>query len=105
MGEIYVKVKGVWMYLYRAMDSQGNTREFLLSAFRDTQAAKRFFAKALGASHTVTPRVITVDKNAASPKAVKDLKPAGDLATRVNCGRASISTTWSNKITVSSNDW
>jgi IS6 family transposase len=69
--ETYVKVKGVWMYLSRAVDSQGSTLEFRLSATRDAQAAKRFFAKALGASHTVTPRVITVDKNAASPKARK----------------------------------
>jgi transposase, IS6 family len=69
------------MYLSRAVDSQGNTLEFLLSATRDTQAAKRFFAKALGASHTVTPRVITVDKNAAYPKARKELKGAGDLTT------------------------
>jgi transposase-like protein len=81
LDETYVKVKGVWMYLYRAVDSHGNTIEFLLSAARDAQAAKRFFAKALGASHTVTPRVITVDKNAAYPKAVKELKAAGDLAT------------------------
>src|SRR5690242_13678237 len=61
--ETYVKVKGIWMYLYRAVDSQGNTLESLLSATRDAQAAKGFFAKALGAGHTVTPRVITVDKN------------------------------------------
>ena len=74
--ETYVKMKGVWMYLYRAMDSHGNTLEFLLSATRDAQAAKRFFAKALGASHTVTPRVITVDKNAAYPKALKELQTA-----------------------------
>jgi transposase, IS6 family len=79
--ETYVKIKGVWMYLYRAVDSQGNTLEFLLSATRDAQAAKHFFAKALGASHTVTPRVITVDKNAAYPKAVKEMKDAGDLVT------------------------
>jgi DDE domain len=46
-----------------------NTLECLLSTARDAQAAKRFFVKALGASHTVTPRVITVDKNAAYPKA------------------------------------
>lgn len=78
--ETYVKVKGVWMYLYRAIDSQGNTVEFLLSATRDGQAAKRFFAKAFGSSHTVAPRVITVDKNAAYPKAVKELKSSGDLA-------------------------
>jgi transposase, IS6 family len=72
--ETYVKIKGTWVYLYRAVDSAGNTLEFLLSATRDAEAAKRFFLKALGASHTTTPRVITVDKNAAYPKALTDLK-------------------------------
>jgi IS6 family transposase len=72
--ETYVKVKKVWMYLYRAIDSQGNTLEFLLSPRRDAEAAKRFFAKALAAPHSSTPRVITVDKNAAYPKAFKELK-------------------------------
>src|SRR5258708_39633672 len=62
------------MYLYRAVDAQGNTLEFLLSPTRDSQAAKRFFAKALAAPHSSTPRVITVDKNAAYPKAFKELK-------------------------------
>jgi IS6 family transposase len=78
--ETYVKVKGEWMDLSRAVASQGNTLEFLLSITRDAQAAKRFFAKALHASHTVTPRVITVDKNAAYPKSLKEMKAAGDLA-------------------------
>src|SRR5258707_14036300 len=49
--ETYIKVKGVWTSLYRAGDSQGNTLEFLLSSTRDASAAKRFFAKALGACH------------------------------------------------------
>src|SRR5438067_6967595 len=62
------------MYLYRAVDSQGNTLEFLLSPKRDAEAAKRFFTKALAAPHSSTPRVITVDKNAAYPKAFKELK-------------------------------
>ncbi len=62
------------MYLYRAVDSQGNTLDFHLSPTRDAQAAKRFFSKVLGASHTITPRVITVDKNAAYPKALRELK-------------------------------
>jgi transposase-like protein len=74
--EMYVKIKGVWMYLYRAVDSQGKTIEFFLSATRDAQVAKRFFGKALNASHTITPRVITVDKNAAYPKALNELKAA-----------------------------
>jgi transposase-like protein len=52
--ETYVKVKGRWMYLYRAVDSRGQTIDFLLSANRDAEAAKRFFRKALGQPHTVT---------------------------------------------------
>jgi len=75
--ETSVKIKGSWMYLYRAVDSQGNTLDFHLSVTRDTQAAKRFFAKALNASHTVMPRVIPVDKNAAYPKAFKELQMEG----------------------------
>jgi hypothetical protein len=43
----YVKVKGRWIYLYRAVDSRGQTIDFLLSAKRDAEAAKRFFRKAL----------------------------------------------------------
>jgi transposase, IS6 family len=43
--ETYVKVKKIWMYLYRAVDSRGNTLEFLLSPTRDAEAAKRFFSK------------------------------------------------------------
>ena len=78
--ETYVKVKKVWMYLYRAVDSQGNTLEFLLSATRDSEAAKRFFAKTLAAPHTTTPRVITVDKNAAYPKAFNELQAEGAIA-------------------------
>jgi len=77
--ETYVKIKGAWMYLYRAVDSQGNTLEFHLSPTRDAHAARDFFVKALEASHTVTPRVITVDKNAAYPKAIKERKGSGDL--------------------------
>ena len=75
--ETYVKVKKVWMYLYRAVDSQGNTLEFLLSKTRDAQAVKRFFHKTLGTSQAVCPRVITVDKNAAYPKAFRELKAEG----------------------------
>src|SRR3954463_16587800 len=44
--ETYVKVKGRWTYLYRAVDSRGQTIDFLLSAKRDVAAAKRFFRKA-----------------------------------------------------------
>ncbi len=82
--ETYIKVKKTWMYLYRAVDSEGNTLEFLLSPTRDAEAAKRFFFKTLGCSHTVTPRVLTVEKNAAYPKALGELKAGGSSRKAVN---------------------
>jgi IS6 family transposase len=106
--ETYIKVKKVWMYLYRAVDSDGKTIEFLLSPTRDAEAAKHFFTKALGASaHSVpqthsiekkmaqlpvpmvvkarnaAPRVINVDKNAAYPKALAKIKANGLLPVSV----------------------
>ena len=77
--ETYVKVKGQWKYLYRAVDSSGQTLDFMLSAKRDANAAKRFFNKVLKARHTQTPRVITVDKHAAYPAAVNELKGEANL--------------------------
>ena len=71
--ETYILVKGKQKYLYRAVDFQGNTLDFLLTAKRDALAAKRFFRKTLKAIYTQTPRVITVDKNPAYPKAIKEL--------------------------------
>ena len=72
--ETYIEIKGEWKYLYRAVDSEGNTLDFMLRAKRDGKAAARFFRKVLGAKHTQAPRVITVDKNAAYPVAVDELK-------------------------------
>jgi transposase-like protein len=46
--ETYIRVNGPWTYLYRAVNSRGQTIDFLLSAKRDAEAAKRFFRKALG---------------------------------------------------------
>jgi transposase, IS6 family len=77
--ETYIRVKGRWTYLYRAVDSRGQTIDFLLSAKRDAAAAKRFFRKALAQPHTVNPRTITVDKNPAYPKAVAEMKGDGEL--------------------------
>jgi transposase, IS6 family len=77
--EAYVKVKGRWVYLYRAVDSRGQTIDFLLSAKRDAESAKRFFRTALAQPHTVNPRTITVDKNAAYPKAIAVMKKDGEL--------------------------
>ena len=72
--ETYVKVKGKWMYLYRAVDSTGQTLDFLLNQTRSTRAAKRFFRKVLGRPHIAAPRVINVDKNPTYIGAVRDLK-------------------------------
>jgi len=72
--ETYIKVKKQWVYLYRAVDSQGNTLDFFFSSTRDAQAARQFFLKTLAASHTSEPQVINVDKNAAYPKAFNELK-------------------------------
>src|SRR3954454_14740276 len=77
--ETYIRVKGRWTYLYRAVDSLGQTIDFLLSAKRDAEAAKRFFRKALGQPHTVNPRTITVDKNPAYPKAITEMKQDAEL--------------------------
>lgn len=72
--ETYIKVKGQWKYLYRAVDSKGNTIDFMLSENRDAPAVRRFFKKALTSPHNQSPRVITVDKNPAYPTAVQQLK-------------------------------
>jgi IS6 family transposase len=74
-----VKVKGRWTYLYRAVDSRGQTIDFLLLAKRDAEAAKRLFRKTLDQPHTVNPLTITVDKNPAYPKAAADMKVNGEL--------------------------
>jgi IS6 family transposase len=79
VAETYVKVKGQWLYLYRAVDSTGQTLDFLLNETRCTRAAKRFFRKVLGGPKRVAPRVINVDQNAAYIGAVRDLKAAGLL--------------------------
>ena len=81
--ETYIKVKGKGKYLYRAVDSKGNTLDFLLTAKRDAAAAKRFFRRTLGALHTSSPRVITVDKNPAYPKAIDELKAKKELPKKV----------------------
>ena len=80
--ETYIKVKGEMKYLYRAVDSTGQTIDFLLTAKRDTAAAKRFFRQAFEAPNNPSPRVINVDKNAAYPAAIRELKAEGALPKR-----------------------
>ena len=69
MDETYIKVKGQWYYLYRAVDKTGQTIDFLLTEQRDEQAAKRFLTKAIR-RHGV-PEKITIDGSAANEAAIK----------------------------------
>ena len=77
--ETYVRVKGKWVYLYRAVDSTGATIDFLVSAKRDAAADERFLTKALGGENHPAPRVINTDKHAAYPPAIVELKADGVL--------------------------
>ena len=67
--ETYVKVGKSWKYLYRAVDKDGATIEFMLSAKRDVSAAKRFFKKMMRADHRRLPFTIGTDKHASYPEA------------------------------------
>lgn len=62
------------MYLYRAVDSEGNTIDFYSGKFRNHKAAKRFFKKTLRSCHASKPRIITVDKNPAYPIDIEQFK-------------------------------
>ncbi len=81
--ETYIKVKGKWKYFYRAVDSNGDTIDFMLSAKRNLKAAKRFLKKALSSNHNQIPRVITVDKNPTYPIAINELKNEKQLSKNV----------------------
>ena len=80
--ETYIKVKGKDRYLYRAVDSTGQTIDFLLTAKRDAASAKRFFRKAFQSPGNPSPRVVNVDKNRAYPAAIEALKADGTLPRR-----------------------
>ena len=81
MDETYIRVKGEWMYLYRAVDKSGKTVDFYLSRRRDVNAAKAFLRKAMKGQRI--PTKITLDAYAASHRAVADLKENGELSKRV----------------------
>lgn len=81
MDETYIRVKGAWMYLYRAVDKAGQTVDFFLSRHRDVNAAKAFLRKAMQGQRI--PTKITLDAYGASHRAVSDLKESGELPQRV----------------------
>src|SRR6201996_6305415 len=78
--ETYVKIRGEWVYLYRAVDRDGKTVDFRLSTRRDVVAAKAFFRKAIK-SQGSPPQTITLDGYAALHRAVREMKADGQLPT------------------------
>ena len=81
MDETYIKVRGSWVYLYRAVDKAGRTVDFFLSRNRDVTAAKTFLRNAM--KNRRTPTKITLDAYAASHRAVREMKETGELPRRV----------------------
>ena len=82
--ETYVRVAGRWTYLYRAVDSEGSTIEFMLSPNRDLTAAKHFLRLALS-NAVPRPRVINVDGHPAYARAISELKDSGQIRPRCRC--------------------
>ncbi len=70
LDETYIKVKGQWKYLYRAVDKEGNTVDYLLTAKRDRKAAKRFLLKAVRSNDE--PTKINIDKSGANTAGIND---------------------------------
>lgn len=68
MDETYIKYKGQWVYLYRALDKNGDTLEFMLSAKRDEKASRKFFKKTIG-KHSL-PEKVNIDKSGANEAAL-----------------------------------
>jgi len=99
MDETYIKVKGVWKYLYRVVDKEGKTIDFLLTAHRDIAAARRFLGKAIRKSGT--------SAKVAMIKAVRTRQLSMRSTTIWRCrslyARSSTSTTSLNRIIVLSN--
>lgn len=85
MDETCILVKGVWKYLYRAVDKQGKTVDFLLTAQRDKAAAGRFFDKAMQANNV--PEKITMDKSGANKTVIDEIKAGREAPIVVRQGK------------------
>lgn len=87
MDETSIKIKGQWKYLYRAVDTAGQTIDYLLAAIRNTAVALRFFHKAI--RQHGEPEVVTIDKSGANTAPLQGLMPAGRRVTALRPSRAS----------------
>lgn len=81
MDETYIKVGGQWKYLYRAVDKQGGTIDFLLTARRDVTAATRFFQKAM--KQNGDPEKVTMDKSGSNKAAIDAINEGRDVPSQV----------------------
>ena len=77
MDETYIKVKGTWHYLYRAVDKEGQTVDFLLTARLDKAAALRFFDKAMMANGV--PDKVAMDKSGANKAAINEINTSREI--------------------------
>jgi transposase-like protein len=84
--ETYVKIRGKWCYLYRAVNRAGRTVDFRLSSHRDVAAAKAFFRKAIK-GQVCASKTITLDGYAASHRAVRELKATAYCPRTPSCVR------------------
>lgn len=77
LDETYIKIRGKWFYLYRAIDKNGDTLDWMLSRYRNKKSAKRFFKKILNNPYVKEPRVINADKSPTFPSAIEELQNSG----------------------------
>ena len=81
MDETYIRVKGEWRYLYRAVDKDGNTIDFLLRAHRDKTAARRYFEKSI--AQNGVPETVTIDKSGANLAALEAVNDDRETPIRI----------------------
>ncbi|AXF05926.1 IS6 family transposase (plasmid) [Paraburkholderia hospita] len=81
MDETYIRVRGEWKYLYRAVDKAGNTIDFLLRAHRDKVAARRYFEKAI--VQNGEPETVTIDKSGSNLAALQALNAGREAPIRI----------------------
>jgi putative transposase len=81
MDETYIKVKGQWKYLYRAVDRDGNTVDFLLRARRDRHAAQHYFERSI--MHSCAPETVTIDQSGANLAALKAINVEREIPIRI----------------------
>jgi putative transposase len=81
MDETYIRVRGEWKYLYRAVDKAGNTIDFLLRAHRDKVAARRYFEKAI--AQNGEPETVTIDKSGSNLAALQALNAGREAPIKI----------------------